>query len=281
MVRTRNTRSTSGGGGQGGGGKDTSPSFKPSSSGNKKGRKRQLTDSSGEAGPGQAAVLTPRPGTSTALALLGPGTSYHQHRHAQAAGESSGSAGWADQAFLAPAAGPAPSFNNNSYQNNNTDPGPELAAADTENNAVDAEPETGDPDIVHSAAADLVIFSASARDTTPALNPTHGHAPALSPSQGDLGLVGGPGPAPSCAVLLPDDLKQNLECPVGHCTVLYCTVLYCTVLSPAGCDGCVQVCARISLPPIMQCRNGHVTCNPCRLKVQSCPMCREIDIDIR
>jgi len=252
MVRTRNTRSTSGGSGQGGGGKDTSPSFKPSSSGNKKGRKRQLTDSSGEAGPGQAAVLTPRPGTSTALALLGPGTSYHQHRHAQAAGESS--AGWADQGFLAPAAGPAPTFNNNSYQNNNTEPGPELAAADTENNAVDAEAETGDPDIVHSAAADLVIFSASARDTTPALNPTHGHAPALSPSQGDPGLVGGPGPAPSCAVLLPDDLKQNLECPV---------------------------CARISLPPIMQCRNGHVTCNPCRLKVQSCPMCREIDIDIR
>ena len=219
MVRTRNTRSTSGGGGsgQGGGGKDTSPSFKPSSSGNKKGRKRQLTDSSGEAGPGQAAVLTPRPGTSTALALLGPGTSYHQHRHAQAAGESS--AGWADQGFLAPAAGPAPTFNNNSYQNNNTEPGPELAAADTENNAVDAEPETGDHDIVHSAAADLVIFSASARDTTPALNPTHGHAPALSPSQGDPGLVGGPGPAPSCAVLLPDDLKQNLECPVGQCAV--------------------------------------------------------------
>ena len=31
----------------------------------------------------------------------------------------------------------------------------------------------------------------------------------------------------------------------------------------------------------MQCRNGHVTCNPCRLKVQSCPMCREVDIDIR
>ena len=55
-------------------------------------------------------------------------------------------------------------------------------------------------------------------------------------------------------IVLPDDLKQNLECPV---------------------------CARISLPPIMQCRNGHVTCNPCRLKVQSCPMCREIDIDIR
>jgi len=58
----------------------------------------------------------------------------------------------------------------------------------------------------------------------------------------------------AAAIVLPEDLKQNLECPV---------------------------CARISLPPIMQCRNGHVTCNPCRLKVQSCPMCREIDIDIR
>ena len=38
-------------------------------------------------------------------------------------------------------------------------------------------------------------------------------------------------------LVLPEDLKANLECPV---------------------------CARISLPPIMQCRNGHVTCNPCR-----------------
>ncbi|XP_023336810.1 E3 ubiquitin-protein ligase Siah2 isoform X2 [Eurytemora carolleeae] len=53
---------------------------------------------------------------------------------------------------------------------------------------------------------------------------------------------------------LPDDIKHSLECPV---------------------------CARIALPPVMQCRNGHVTCNACRVKVQSCPMCREIDIDIR
>jgi len=53
---------------------------------------------------------------------------------------------------------------------------------------------------------------------------------------------------------LPDDIKHSLECPV---------------------------CARIALPPVMQCRNGHVTCNACRMKVQSCPMCREIDIDIR
>ena len=51
-----------------------------------------------------------------------------------------------------------------------------------------------------------------------------------------------------------DDMKQRLECPV---------------------------CCKISLPPVMQCRNGHVTCNNCRLKVRSCPMCREVDIDIR
>lgn len=56
------------------------------------------------------------------------------------------------------------------------------------------------------------------------------------------------------AGFLPDDIKHSLECPV---------------------------CARIALPPVMQCRNGHVTCNSCRIKVQSCPMCREIDIDIR
>ena len=41
----------------------------------------------------------------------------------------------------------------------------------------------------------------------------------------------------SSSIALPEDLKANLECPV---------------------------CARIALPPIMQCRNGHVTCNPCR-----------------
>ena len=31
----------------------------------------------------------------------------------------------------------------------------------------------------------------------------------------------------------------------------------------------------------MQCRNGHVMCNNCRPKVQSCPICRDVDIDIR
>ncbi len=61
----------------------------------------------------------------------------------------------------------------------------------------------------------------------------------------------GLGPAPPA---LPEDLKHSLECPV---------------------------CSRIALPPVMQCRNGHVTCNSCRLKLQNCPMCREVDIDIR
>lgn len=41
------------------------------------------------------------------------------------------------------------------------------------------------------------------------------------------------------------------------------------------------VCARITLPPIMQCRNGHIMCNTCRNKVRDCPVCREADIDVR
>jgi len=49
-------------------------------------------------------------------------------------------------------------------------------------------------------------------------------------------------------------LKEKLECPV---------------------------CSQIALPPIMQCRNGHITCNKCRLKVRDCPVCRETDTDIR
>ena len=63
-----------------------------------------------------------------------------------------------------------------------------------------------------------------------------------------------PPPAPMTSLSLPEDLKVKLECPV---------------------------CSRISLPPIMQCRNGHVTCNNCRMKVQQCPVCRDADIDIR
>ena len=41
---------------------------------------------------------------------------------------------------------------------------------------------------------------------------------------------------------LPDDLKHSLECPI---------------------------CSHIPLPPIMQCRNGHITCNVCRAKVRT------------
>merc|ERR1712002_561535 len=88
-------------------------------------------------------------------------------------------------------------------------------------------------------AADLVIFGT--RESAVQADMVEGGATGLVEDK-------------TSSLVLPDDLKQNLECPV---------------------------CARISLPPIMQCRNGHVTCNPCRLKVQSCPMCREIDIDIR
>ena len=51
-----------------------------------------------------------------------------------------------------------------------------------------------------------------------------------------------------------DELKASLECPV---------------------------CSRLSLPPLMACRNGHVTCNACRPKVTSCPICREAEIDSR
>jgi len=56
------------------------------------------------------------------------------------------------------------------------------------------------------------------------------------------------------SVKVKSHLKEKLECPV---------------------------CSRISLPPIMQCRNGHITCNVCRLKVRDCPVCRESDTDIR
>jgi len=41
------------------------------------------------------------------------------------------------------------------------------------------------------------------------------------------------------------------------------------------------ICERIALPPIMQCRNGHIVCNTCRHKVRDCPVCREADIDVR
>ena len=130
-----------------------------------------------------------------------------------------------------------------------------------------------DNDIVHTAAEALVIFSNRDHSAAATAGPSSA-VPSCSnsaaPSQPSCSSSSLQAQSRDCSLLLPDDLKQNLECPV---------------------------CTRISLPPIMQCRNGHVTCNPCRLKVfisifnvhkfifvlkvQSCPMCREVDIDIR
>ena len=42
-------------------------------------------------------------------------------------------------------------------------------------------------------------------------------------------------------MMLYEDAKTQLECPV---------------------------CNKICLPPVMQCRNGHVTCNNCRNKAR-------------
>jgi len=187
--------------------KDNSATFKPSSSGVKKGRKRQLTD---EADNG-----TSQPSSSSSSLSSAP----------------------ADLSC------PPPASIDDEYEDNNN---MEQRTEDQENS---------DNDIVHTAAEALVIFSN--RDN----NTESGGAAGHSRSAGqEMFLCRGSTPAHSkeeeepSRLMLPDDLKQNLECPV---------------------------CTRISLPPIMQCRNGHVTCNPCRLKVQSCPMCREIDIDIR
>jgi len=140
-----------------------------------------------------------------------------------------------EQGYLAPGAslphgalvGVGNNFTNNNYQNNNNTENDQEGPQDLIESHHNEDSEHAIP-----PAADLVIFAN--RDSS---------AGPSAPLEKDL-----------TSIVLPDDLKQNLECPV---------------------------CARISLPPIMQCRNGHVTCNPCRLKVQSCPMCREIDIDIR
>ena len=252
MVRTRNTRNNSGGGG--GGARDNSASFKPLTSGAKKGRKRQLTDtaSSSVTESSSSSALVPGSGSSTALALLGPGTSHHGHRQQPGHDPGADHGDDLEEGYLAPQAPAAASFNNN--------PAANIQVAAWLEDSPETDPElmertesplsTEDTEIVHSAASALVMHAPSAHapsaaSLTPGLvSVASGGHQAL-----EVGLV-----TSSRVTLLPEDLKSNLECPV---------------------------CARISLPPIMQCRNGHVTCNPCRLKVQSCPMCREIDIDIR
>jgi len=248
MVRTRNTRNNSGGGG---GARDSSASFKPLTSGAKKGRKRQLTEpaspSADEASSSSALV----PGSSSAL--LGPGTSHQAHRgHGQDQGSDLNNEEMEEEGYLAPQA-PA-SFNNNQATNiqvaawleNSPETDPELI--ERVESPLSTSPEE---DIVHSAAADLVMHASTAHaQSASSLTPGLVSVASGSGHQAlEVGLV-----TSSRVTLLPEDLKSNLECPV---------------------------CARISLPPIMQCRNGHVTCNPCRLKVQSCPVCREVDIDIR
>ena len=258
MVRTRNTRNSSGGGG--GGSRDNSASFKPLTSGAKKGRKRQLTDpASSSSAPSTSSALVPGPGSSTALALLGPGTGHHGLRHQEADSVRSVRSDRSDhheemeEGYLAPAPASA-SFNNNQANN--------IQVAAWLEDSPEADPDlmervesplstSPEDDIVHSAASDLVMHAPTAHAQSAVSSLTPGLvsvAPGGHQTMG-VGLV-----TSGRVTLLPEDLKSNLECPV---------------------------CARLSLPPIMQCRNGHVTCNPCRLKVQSCPMCREIDIDIR
>jgi len=238
MVRTRNNRH-----GAASPGKESS-SFKPTTSGNRKGRKRQLTESSAGSGPAEPAALSPVPvpGPSyrqedAGLAMLQPTVepglepSHHSHHlqhqqgvrgedlHMEPAGAERLWHGTAqEQGFLAPGSSFAAQYGEVGQR--------------VEQDLVEphAAHQVGGVELAGSPAQDLVIFRESSAGPGTAAKP------------------------PQPTLVLPEDLKMNLECPV---------------------------CARISLPPIMQCRNGHVTCNPCRLKVQSCPMCREIDIDIR
>jgi len=242
------------GGGPGGSGnadnshKDHSPSIKLASNGNKKGRKRQLTDGSSTSNTrdtsltfdrepttaSHVAMLTPSAALAAgeagcSVAMLTPSNSYHVEN----------SDHQMEQGYLAP----GNSFNNN-YQNNTENNLQELGSlSDFPEHHQEHTTETNHTDIVHTGASDLVIFNS--RDTG---SNNSVASPGYS-TESNLVKV-----SVSSSLVLPDDLRQNLECPV---------------------------CGRISVPPIMQCRNGHVTCNQCRLKVQSCPMCREIDIDIR
>jgi len=245
------------GGGPGGSGnngnnqKDQSPSIKLVSNGNKKGRKRQLTDGGNTSNTRDSSLTCDTATTmSTHVAMLAPSAALAASdlgSVAMLAPSSSSSSSYhvdnrdhqMEQGYLAP----GHSFNNN-YHNINDSHFQDLgSSSDLTEQHQEHTTEINHTDIVHTGAADLVIFNN--RDTSSS-NSIVG-----SGCSSEASLVK---ENASSRLVLPDDLRQNLECPV---------------------------CARISVPPIMQCRNGHVTCNQCRLKVQSCPMCREIDIDIR
>jgi len=267
MVRTRNNR---GGGGDDGGGnsnKESSSSLKPASlssrlatgaAAKKKGRKRQLGEGSSreEEEMGleltHSAALSPVAGPSSGTPVAQRGESRsavaaecHERSSAPPGGQQdqsmeqqqSGNHVWghvahqrqdpAEQGYLAPPI----NYNNNNYQDEQEEQAlsePCSSASGGQGSAMESHHgEEGGQEV-----ADLVVY-----------RETGGHISGAESKDGE-----------DSSLVLPEDLKANLECPV---------------------------CARISLPPIMQCRNGHVTCNPCRIKVQSCPMCREIDIDIR
>ena len=208
MVRTRNTRNSSGGGGGGAGGqnnKDNSPTFKPSSSGNKKGRKRQLTESSGSS---SSSMLTPSC-SSTAMALLAPSYSDMMtvQQHPQ---------------YLAPAPASS-SFNNNFLNNNAGDQNIEesveqirehlqqdLVEGVQQHEAAAGDGDQEDHDIVHSAASDLVIYSRDA-----AVSSVAASAGSITAATSQSGSCSKDDLTPT-SLVLPDDLKQNLECPVSE-----------------------------------------------------------------
>ena len=212
MVRTRNTRNSSGGGGGAGGqnNKDNSPTFKPSSSGNKKGRKRQLTESSGSSSSSSSSssMLTPSC-SSTAMALLAPSYSDMMtvQQHPQ---------------YLAPAPASS-SFNNNFLNNNAGDQNIEesveqirehlqhdLVEGVQQHQAAAGDGDQDDHDIVHSAASDLVIYSRDA-----AVSSVAASAGSITAATSQSGSCSKDDLTPT-SLVLPDDLKQNLECPVSE-----------------------------------------------------------------
>jgi len=276
MVRTRNNNRNPSGSPS----KECSSSFKPISSGNKKSRKRQLTDTS------SISALSPVPGPSTPpVQCFSQATATQVSTHVYSPRSQSDSGRSTDSTRIRHTAdrgvSTVPPVSSSSVLGalGGGPPLSVLATSPRDGVDLDMEPAGGwdagyltpggshglgvasygrdfhqeehqgaEQDLVEShhsddgdcdipPAADLVIFGTRE-----------------SAVQADMEDGNGQVGDKNNTYVLPDDLKQSLECPV---------------------------CARISLPPIMQCRNGHVTCNPCRLKIQSCPMCREIDIDIR
>lgn len=259
MVRTRNNNRNPSGSPS----KECSSSFKPISSGNKKSRKRQLTETSSSSAlspvPGPSSTTATGPCFTQATATQVGGHVYSPRsqtdsstriRHTADRGVSTGpslgvlaqpsdgldldmepAGGW-DSGYHTPrCAGYLPGRDFHPQEEE------QQQQEDVSQDLVESHhSDDGDCDI--PPAADLVIFGT--RDNA---------------VQADMEEEGGLSISKTSVLFeMPDDIRQALECPV---------------------------CSRISLPPIFQCRNGHVTCGDCRGKIQSCPMCREVDIDVR